>query len=284
MVRALFTSASGMTAQQAHMDTISHNLANVDTPGFKHDIAAFKAFPEMMMARKDDDGVVILPIGSYDIKPYIGRLGTGVEVNEVYTEFSQGSLKGTENALDFALEGKGFFAVETPKGERYTRNGSFLIDKESYIVTKDGYRVLGENGPIQLKANNFQVNKQGVIYVNEALQSDPERLVQMRENDWQDGAVLDAFKLVRFEKERFLKKEGESLWADTDVSGPAYIAEIGGDRPETLQGFIETSNVNAVSEMVKMIEVQRSYELNSRSIQTADTLLGKAVNDVGRYV
>lgn len=282
MVRGVYTGASGMIAEQTRLDVVANNLANVDKTAFKRDTATFKAFPQMLASRTDDDGVVIFPLGSTDIMPYIGQLGTGVEVNEVFTEWEQGSLRETNNPLDIALSGKGFFAVETPYGERYTRNGSFLIDKDFYLVTKDGYKVKGENGYIQIKANNFDIDEQGQITVNKQYQDNPNRLVQMNENEWREPEVIDTLKIVRFENERFLKKEGESLYIDTLESGKAYVAELGIDRPTVISRFLEMSNVNPVNEMVRMIEVQRAYELNSKTIMTADALVGKAVNEVGR--
>ncbi len=104
MVRGLYTGASGMLSQSIRMDVISNNLANVDKTGFKKDITVFKSFPEMLIRRQNDNGLVKFPLGSYDKMPVVGRLGTGVEVNEVFTDFQQGSLKKTENPFDFAIE------------------------------------------------------------------------------------------------------------------------------------------------------------------------------------
>ena len=281
MVRGVYTGASGMIAEQYRLDVVANNLANVDKPGFKRDTATFKSFPEMMAARTEDDGVVIFPLGSTDIRPYVGRLGTGVEVNEVFTEWEQGSLRETGNQLDIALGDKGFFAVETPHGERYTRNGSFLIDKDNYLVTKHGYKVMGENGYIQIKTNNFNIDEEGRISINRRYQ-DNNDFVQFNDNEWEDEEILDTLKIVRFENERYLKKEGDSFWVDTDISGPAYIAQKGVDRPKVLSRFLEMSNVNPINEMVRMIEVQRAYELNSKTISTHDTLIGRVVNEVGR--
>lgn len=281
MVRGVYTGASGMIAQQERLDVVANNLANVDKPGFKRDTATFKAFPEMMAARTEDDGVVIFPLGSTDIRPYVGRMGTGVEVNEVFTEWEQGSLRETGNQLDIALSDKGFFTIETPNGERYTRNGSFLIDKDNYLVTKHGYKVMGENGYIQIKTNNYVIDEEGRVSVNRRYQNNDD-FVQMTQNEWKDEEILDTLKIVRFENERYLKKEGESFWVDTQISGPAYIAQKGVDRPKVLSRFLEMSNVNPINEMVRMIEVQRAYELNSKSIATHDTLIGRVVNEVGR--
>lgn len=281
MVRGVYTGASGMIAQQERLDVVANNLANVDKPGFKRDTATFKAFPEMMAARTEDDGVVIFPLGSTDIRPYVGRMGTGVEVNEVFTEWEQGSLRETGNQLDIALSDKGFFTIETPNGERYTRNGSFLIDKDNYLVTKHGYKVMGENGYIQIKTNNYVIDEEGRVSVNKRYQNNDD-FVQMTQNEWKDEEILDTLKIVRFENERYLKKEGESFWVDTQISGPSYIAQKGIDRPKVLSRFLEMSNVNPINEMVRMIEVQRAYELNSKSIATHDTLIGRVVNEVGR--
>ena len=281
MVRGVHTGASGMMAEQIRLDVVANNLANVDKPGFKRDTTSFKAFPEMLASRTEDDGVVIFPLGSTDIRPYIGRIGTGVEVNEVFTEWEQGSLRETGNQLDIALVDRGFFAIETPFGERYTRNGSFLIDRDYYLVTKEGYKVMGENGYIQIKTNNFNIDEEGRVSINMRYQ-DNDDFVQFNDNKWENETILDTLKIVRFENERYLKKEGDSFWVDTEISGPAYISQKGLDRPKVLSRFLEMSNVNPVNEMVRMIEVQRAYELNSKTISTHDTLGGRVINEVGR--
>ena len=269
-----------MIAQMKHLDVLSNNLANVDTPSFKRDSTLMKAFPEMLMRRINDDGVRVIPAGSYDLMPVIGKLGTGVEVNEVYTRFIQGSLKKTENDFDLSLEGEGFFAVQTEEGERYTRNGSFLIDREGWLVTKDGHRVLGENGPVQLKKNNFLVDEDGNIFENALYTADPLRLVSMEENEWNETVLVDRLRIVNFPKVRHIKKIGDSLYRETDYSEPAFVMTA--NRPKVYQGFLESSNVNPVVEMVNLIEVHRSYEANQRMIQAHDAALGRAINEVGK--
>ena len=280
MVRGLYTGASGMIAQMKRIDVLSNNLANVNTASYKKDTTIAKSFPEMLMRRINDDGVRKLPVGSYDLMPVIGKMGTGVEINEVYTRYTQGSFKQTENSFDLALEGKGFFCVETENGERYTRNGSLLIDRDGWLVTKDGYRVLGENGPVQIKKNNFIVDEDGNVYQNLEYAEDPLRLVSMEENEWNDTVLTDRLKIVDFPKLRYVKKEGSSLYRETEYSGTAFVREV--ERPKVRQGFLEQSNVNPVTEMVNLIEVHRSYEANQRMIQSNDAALGKAVNEVGR--
>lgn len=186
-------------------------------------------------------------------------------------------MKQTDNAFDIALEGEGFFAVQTPFGERYTRNGSFLIGAEGMLVTKQGYPVLGENGPIQLKLNNFVVDEDGVIYENEAFADDPNRLVSMRENEWEDTVAVDRLRIVDMRNTRYIEKQGNSLWRTTEESGEAFLAS-GDDRPKVHQGFLETSNVNPVTEMVQLIEVNRAYEANQKAIQSQDQMTGQLIS------
>lgn len=278
MVRGLYTGASGMIAQEARLDAIANNLANVDKTAYKKDLTLFKAFPDMIIRRLNDDGLGITPAGSYDTMPFVGKLGTGVEVNEVYTLYEQGSLMRSENPFDVALDGKGFFAVLTERGERYTRNGAFTLSKDGILVTHNGLPVLGQNGIIKLQKNNFMINERGEILVNAALSLEPTDMVGITQNNWEQPVVIDKLKIVDFENIRELKKEGESLYRDTEYSGPALPAE----EYKVVQGFLEKSNVNAVREMVDMIEVQRSYEANQKAMLTHDQELGRLINEVAR--
>ena len=256
MIRGWYTGASGMNAQQNRLDAISNNLANVDTAGYKRDIVVSKSFPELLIRRTNADGVYEIPngMGSADAAPVIGKLGLGVETNESYIDFTQGSFKLTNTSTDIALSGKGFYTIETPNGERYTRNGDFFIGKEGILETKDGYPVLGENGIIKLENDRFMVNQDGVILS-------------------EDGEEIDRFKIVRFDNERYLQKMGESLYSTNDIAGPAHIAE-GNERPVFIQNYSETSNVNVVNEMVQMIEVNRAYEANQKTITSEDSMMG----------
>jgi flagellar basal-body rod protein FlgG len=278
MVRGLYTGASGMIAQEARLDAIANNLANVDKAAYKKDLTLFKAFPDMIIRRLNDDGLGITPAGSYDTMPFVGKLGTGVEVNEVYTIHEQGSLMRTENPFDVAMEGNGFFTVITERGERYTRNGAFTLNKDGILVTHNGLPVLGQNGIIKLQKNNFMINERGEILVNSALSLNPDDMIGLTQNNWEQPVVIDKLKIVDFENIRELKKEGESLYHETQYSGPALPAE----EYKVIQGFLEKSNVNAVREMVDMIEVQRSYEANQKAMLTHDQELGRLINEVAR--
>jgi flagellar basal-body rod protein FlgG len=267
MVTGWYTGASGMNSQQQRLDAIANNLANVDTTGYKRDVAVSKSFPELLMRRMADDGQYRQPFGSADAAPIIGKLGLGVEMNEFYTVFEQGSFKETQNDTDMTLAGEGFFVVQTPAGELYTRNGNFLIGKEGILETKEGYPVLGENGQLRLGDEEFTVNSDGIVTL-----TDRETL---------ENTVLDRLKVVRFDNERYIKKQGSSMYAATDVSGDAYIAE-GNERPNIMQGYVESSNVNVVQEMVQMIEVNRAYEANQKSIQAEDSMMSGLWTQVAR--
>jgi flagellar basal-body rod protein FlgG len=270
-----------MNAQQIRLDAISNNLANVDTDGYKRDVAVHKAFAELLLRRTNDEGLTLNPFGSGDSAPVIGKIGTGVENNEIFTEMEQGALKQTQNDFDLAMDGKGYFAIQTPYGERYTRSGAFVLGKEGFLETKEGYPVLGENGPLQVKANNFKVDKDGNVFVNKNFQDDPFRLVSREENTWDGLQKLDTLKIVEFPKERFIAKQGSSLWRATEESGDAAVLAAG-SRPKVIQGFTEASNVNPVLEMVRMIEVNRAYEANQKTIQSEDAMLGKLINETAR--
>jgi len=279
MIPGLYTGASGMKAQLDRMDALSNNLSNVDVTGYKRDVSVSKAFPEMLLRRTNDNGVYKFPFGSADMSPVVGTVGSGVEYNESYTVFEQGELQQSNNPFDLALDGEGFFSIETPTGERYTRNGSFHLSKEGILVTKEGLPVKGENGIIEIKKNNFVVDKQGNVYQNATFAGDPQRLVSMEENEWENMELIDRLKVVTFDRPRFLKKQGSSMWKTTDQTGDQMAAALGSET-KVEQGFLENSNVNPVTEMVKMIEVNRAYEANQRTIKTQDELSGRLVNDV----
>ena len=282
MIRGWYTGASGMRAQQWRLDAVANNLANVATDGYKRDVAAFKAFPELLIRRQNDDGVYRHPFGSADEAPIIGKMGTGVELNELYTCLEQGALKETSSDFDIALDGKGFFAISTPWGERYTRNGSFILGKEGMLLTKEGYQVMGENGPIRISANNFQIDKDGNIWINAAYEEGPETMIAREKNNWEEPVLLDTLKLVEFDLDRYLEKHGSSLYRESETSGPAMVV-ADGNRPMVFQGFIEASNVDPVMEMVQMIEVNRSYEANQKVIQTHDAMLGTLITQYAKY-
>ncbi|MGL5955143.1 MAG: flagellar hook-basal body protein [Brevinema sp.] len=276
MVKGLYTGASGMLALQESINSIAQNLANVNTDGYKRETAIMKAFPEMLARRINDDGQVKFPLGSYDKAPIAGKIGTGVEYNESYIRFEQGSLLQTDAQFDFALEGDGFFTVETPHGIRYSRNGKFTISGDGYVVDNNGNYLLGTEGRLQVARNNFKVDKEANILINPTIPYN--QFTTLVGNEWTPEQSLGKLKIVNFKHPRYLVREGTHLYAESKFSGEAQNL----DNPKVLQGFLEKSNVQPVDEMVRMIEVQRLYEANQKVIQTEDEMLNHAVNKVLR--
>jgi len=259
MIRGLYISASSAVSEGKRIDTISNNIANVNTTGFKKDLYVTQSFPEILTMKMGGEAPNISGVKLPAPLNYIGTMNAGVHTSVVITDFTQGSHNPTNNPLDVAISGGGFFTVETETGERYTRDGSFSLNSERYLVTKDGHRVLGENGYIQISGGDIKINEKGEIT--------------------SDGEFIDRLKLVDFENYSALMKEGNNLytiiseeWTDNEKAFTGTVK----------QGFIEGSNVNAVKEMTDMITMLRSYEANQRVIRTHDELLGKAVNEVGR--
>jgi flagellar basal-body rod protein FlgF len=248
MIRGLYTSASGMLAELTRNDVSANNLANINTAGYRKNVAVFKSFPEMLLQRMNDPGTV----GGKP--PVIGNVGTGVIVDDILTSYNLGQLKETSSPFDLALGGEGVFTVQTPNGERYTRNGSFTIDKDKNLITSEGYLVLGEKGPIKVTGKDFVIESDGNINI--------------------DGKIIDKIKIVDFADKKSLVKEGDNLFQGQQ----AVTAETN----QLMQGFLEIANVNPITEMVDMITILRAYEANQKAVQAHDTLLGKAVNDVGR--
>lgn len=258
MIRGLYTSGIGMTTQMKRMDVISNNLANVNTTGFKKDEAILSSFPDILMNRINDNQNNT----NYTRKPIpIGNVTLGVQVDEVYTNFSQGSFVRTDEKFNVALQGEGFFTITTPNGEeRYTRDGSFVIDANGQLKTQEGNFVMGEGGVVTL-------DEDFLTQIQEVFIDDNGRIIV-------DGEQIDTLRVVNFEDNNGLEKVGDNLYQ-------------GGGNPvpfdgKVMQGFVESSNVNSVTAMVDLITVSRAYEANQKMIQVHDTLMGKAANEVGK--
>jgi len=265
MIKGLYTGAIGMLAQWTNLDVVANNLANVDTSGYKRDETIFMPFHKILIHRLYDN-YILTQQGLRDKRPPVGLLGTGVGIDDIATLYSQGPIQKTDNQFDLAISGKGFFTIEGPnKKIFYTRNGTFTLDAEGYLVTKDGYKVLGLKGYIQLKQKNFQIQENGMVLISTT-------------PDWKSPQEIDLLKIVDFKNKRGLKKVGDTLFEATEYAGEAEIISP----PKILQGYLEKSNVNPVEEMVKMIEIQRSYEINQRVVSSFDDTLRTAVTEVGR--
>lgn len=248
MIRGLYTAATGMITESMRTDVIANNVANVNTTGYKKDEMISTEFEAMLLKRINDG----------QDTPEVGALGRGAWVDEIATIQDQGALKQTGNTYDLSIQGEGYFVIETPQGERYTRNGSFTRSSAGELVTMEGARVLSANGrPINIPGGaNVTVDAQGRIAV-----------------DNQDIAALG---FVDFADRRALLKIGDNLFSPQE--GQVPVAATG----TIAQGSLEASNVNTVAEMVKLINAYRTYESNSKALVTQDSLLDKAVNEVGR--
>ena len=258
MVRGLYTAYTGMLNQQYRLDTITNNLANASTTGYKREGATSRAFDDVLAIKVKDSSVS-------NINQNIGTMSLGVKIGENYVDYSQGSLIETENTYDLALEGNGFFSISftNKSGEettKYTRDGSFITDNEGTLRTKDGDYVLNSGGgqiTIPTDADQITVDELGNIYA--------------------DGDLVDTLGIVDFEDYNYLAKDtGENYYVavdgatETDWTGKVH------------QGYTEASNINVISEMVEMIEIARAYESNQKAVQTMDSMLDKSVNQVGR--
>lgn len=250
MLRSLYIAATGMLVQRKKMDVITNNITNIETTGYKRDQLISRSFKDMLITRINDPAVV-------NYSTPIGNQNTGVHIDEVSTDFSQGNMEDTGKLTDLALQGPGFFTVSTPGGERYTRDGSFGVNSEGYLVTSDGNYVMGVSGKIRVGTGKFNVSGQGVVTVN--------------------GTPAGKLKIVTFADAKGLRKEGNNLYANYNAQTVATTAET-----SVKQGYLEGSNVDIAREMVDMISVSRLYDTNQRMVKMLDQSLDKAVNEVGR--
>lgn len=276
MLRGIYTSASGMIVQMEKEDVISNNLANVDTAGYKKDQTIIKEFPGFELFRKDDERVITGSDIESKLTP-VGRLGTGAIVRDVFTNFEQGVILQTGNHNDFAISGEGFFAVETPNGAKLTRNGSFYIDSNSYLVDGKGNRVLAvseENRAGYIKVTGeFAVNKSGEISGAEIENSN--RVYNNLTIQGNNGFALATFNV---EDKNQLIKEGDNYYS---LAGEAKAVTT--ENSTLVQGSVEKGNVSVIKEMVEMIQCSRSYETNQKVLTSQDETLNKIVTEVGKW-
>lgn len=257
MPSGLYIAASGMNSTLARQDVIANNLANVSTVGFKQNRSVDIAFPTYLIARLHDQRLKVMD-GTAELRPSIGFMGGGVIPQTVTTDYAQGAHLETQSPLDFALNGQGFFAVLGPNGKTYlTRDGSFGLDANGKLVTKDGLTVLGHNGEIFIDGTQVTADQEGNLTV--------------------DGKALDQLLVVKVKNENQLTKVGHSLFQ----VDPKNKVELMPEDVQVQQGFLEQSNVNSMMEMVNMIDTYRSYELNSRIIASYDHLMGEAASEIG---
>jgi len=267
MLRGLYVSGVGMQAQINRMDILSNNLANVDTAAFKRDATATRSFTDELTLRIHGEDLKPFPIQPWPLErhgSHIGRFSSGVFVDEVYTDFSMGNLRAVGDQYTMAISGPGFFTVriDLPNGDiadRYTRDGSFTLDARGMLVTKDGGMVLGLGEvPIYIPqgAAETTINVQGHVIVN--------------------NQVIGQLLLADFDDYTTLRKIGNNYFATTAQTLDVVFSG------SIIQGYVEESNINAVREIVEVINAARIYEANSRFVQVIDQTLGQAVNEIAR--
>ncbi len=251
MIRGFHSLTSGMLTQSRVLDTISNNMANSSTPGFKSDTVVSTSFAEELMARlpntRTENGV---PIGTSSPIRY---------VSDVLTDFTQSFSEQTARPLDFALSGDGFFTLQTQEGIVYTRNGSFTIDDEGFLSLPNMGRVMGQNGAIELTTDDFTADQEGNITIN--------------------GALVDTLEITTFVDNNLLVKGDEGIYTNADA------ANINANPEEpalVMWQSLERSNVSAMDEIVAMMESQRALQSSSQMIKIYDELMAKMVTEIGR--
>ena len=257
MVKGLYTAYTGMINEQHRMDTMTNNLANANTNGFKKEGATSQSFDSVLAYKiKDTSQAGNLP-------KRIGNMTLGVKIGENYVDYSEGPLKETGNVLDLALSSNGFFTVEytNKAGEtstKYTRDGNFTMTFQGYLVTQDGDFVLGERGRrIRLDTTqDIGIDRMGNIY--------------------QDGEQVSSLQITDFEDYDYLERYGENYFEPVDGARTVPTDT------QVYSGYLELANISVVTEMVNMIAIQRQYDANQRVITTYDDTLDKAVNQTGR--
>ena len=254
MLRTLFTAATGMDAQQLRMDVISNNLANVSTTGFK------KVRPEFEDLLSETIRGTTPPDGRGGSQPAPLQVGMGVRTVATTRNLAQGDLTNTNNPLDLAIQGQGFFQVQRANGElAYTRAGNFSVDATSRVVTQHG-ELVEPAITVPANATAITVKADGTVWATSGTSTTPQEV----------GAI----QLYTFPNPGGLEATGDNLFNETVGSGTPLSAKPGEQGTGTIiQGYLENSNVTAVSEMIDMISTQRAYELNSKVIQTADQML-----------
>lgn len=257
MIRGLYTAVTGLITGEAKQSTVTNNIANANTVGFKSDDLAIKKFDDVLIQNFDKI------VNGQNTKTTIGSLSMGSKIDELNTNFAQGVFQVTDKPTDFAIEGSGFFTVQRDDGittkNYYTRSGDFHIDGSGYLVTDNGDKVLGNNKatnalePILVGDGKLQVASDGNISIN--------------------GENLYKFNTVDFADYNTLQKVGDNLFQGTNPIQNTNVT--------VKQNTLEKSNVNVTSEMVNMMSIMRNFESNQKIVQSIDETLGKAVNEVG---
>lgn len=243
MSGTIYKAASGALLMQQRLDILSNNLANVSTVGYKADRPEFR-IPDTQPAETTQTAMPTL-------SPYSPPM-------TFHVDFSSGALLQTRNPLDVAIQGDGFFEIQTDNGPQYTRKGNFSINDDGVLSTSDGLPVMGQGGKITIETGSININPQGEVYV--------------------DSQLVDTLKIVDFDEPYALKKTGSNQFVPIDDT----VTPREGENYTISQGFLESSNVNAIRTMTEVIETMRVFETYQKVIRASDDATAKTVNDVGR--
>lgn len=268
MHRGIYEAASGMLVQETHLDVITNNLANVDTPGYKRRISATSDFSALLdrIEKISEDGetkmTTVLPADMpFKGREIIGSLALAAVFSEDVMDTFPGVLKTTESQLDIAIDGKGFFSVADENGNTfYTREGNFVLDSNGNIVTSHGLMLQGEGGPLNVGNNprTLEINRTGQVISN--------------------GEIIGRVAVFNFERPTYLRHQANNLLTPTEQSGePEQLENV-----KIWSGALEMSNVEVVTEMVRMIEAQRIYEGASKALMTHDEQTSKLITSFSR--
>lgn len=240
MIKGIYSAASGMVPRMLKQETISNNLANVNTPGYKRESVFLRQLNAAEIRASKTESEWQTPM-----------------VDKIYTDYSKGSLEYTGEPLDFAIDGDGFFVVETPQGEAYTRGGNFHLDPDGVLVTSDGLPVLSDGGQIQASGGELSIDVDGTVKI--------------------DGDDFGRLRMVDFEKPYQLEKTSAGIYQPLPDANQTEL-----EYTYVRQGYLEKSNVDIIQEMVEMIASYRNYESDQKAIQILDSTVDRAVNQVGR--
>ncbi len=245
MNRAVYSIISGGLAELSKLDLVAQNLANASTAGYKAQRAVFEVRPAKALGQA---------------RSAIAAQRSSAQVLEraVVTDLSQGPLEKTANPLDVALEGEGFFVVDTPRGLRFTRTGSFTIDRDGKLATGAGFPVQGEGGEIVLPQGRVEIARDGTVSV--------------------DGSQVARLRVVVFDRPEQLRREGQALFS----AGPQMPQDLAPQQVRVVQGALEGANVSVVEDLVQMVETTRAFESYMRALERVDRLNGRAADDLGR--
>lgn len=247
MSGSIFMATSGAEIQRIRMQILSNNLANINTSGYKEDRAAFRVPDDNLTAGPGPEGAMGEAAPS---------LSTVIPMT-AHTDYSRGPIQRTGNPFDLAIDGEGFFSIQTDEGMRYTRNGAFTVNQDGNLSTSVGDPVMGEGGEIPIDGKQVAFDGSGNVIV--------------------DGSITDKLRIVKISDTAALRKMGKTLFEMDETKGTEETLDYGGVQ----QGFLEGSNVNAVKVMTELIEVQRGYESYQKMIQTMGEMASRVISGVG---